>query len=153
MADKKNIKDQLIVQLDEVLDSRIFESQSALEATRESRDSETKSSMGDKYETAREMMQFEMGKFQDQLAKALKLKKALAQINTLKGYQKVEFGSLVFTNHGKYLISVGLGVVEMDGEKYFAISLASPIGKVLEGKSTGDMATFQNRTIEIVDIL
>ena len=153
MTTKRDIKGQLIIKLNEVLDKRIIESQNALEAARESRDNETKSSVGDKYETGRAMVQIEMGKYQDQLTKALKLKKALALINTKKEYGKAEFGSLVITNLGNYFISVGLGMMEDNGTRYFAISLASPIGKSLEGKLAGDKVAFQGKTFEIVELI
>lgn len=146
------IKEQLVHKLNEILDNRINESKNALEAARESRDSETKSSMGDKYETGREMVQMEMGKYEDQMVKAINLKKALAQVNTRKQHSKVDFGSLVATSNGNYFISVGLGLVEFDGEKYFSISLASPIGNLLEGEVVGAKPKFQGREIEILEI-
>lgn len=152
MSILKGIKERLVYKLNEILDNRISESKVAIEAARESRDSETKSSMGDKYETGREMIQMEMGKYQDQMVKVLNLKKALAQVNTRRQYSKVEFGSLVATSNGNYFISVGLGLVEVEGEKYFSISLASPIGNLLEGEIVGAKPKFQGREIEVLEI-
>ena len=146
------IKEQLVHKLNEILDARISESKNALVAARESRDSETKSSMGDKYETGREMIQMEMGKYEDQMIKAINLKNALAQVNTHRQHSKVEFGSLVATSNGNYFISVGLGLVEIEGEKYFSISLASPIGNLLEGEAVGGKPKFKGREIEILEI-
>ena len=148
----QNIKKQVLEKLIYILDNRIEESKIALKAAKDSRDSETKSSVGDKYETGRAMVQIEIGKYQDQLEKSLKLKNAVAQIEPEKKSSSVDFGSLVVTNHGKYMVSVGLGVIEVDKEKYFAISLASPLGKELDGKRVGDKLVFQGREIEIVEI-
>ena len=63
----------------------------------------------------------------------------------------VGFGSLVITNHGKYIVSVGFGAIEVDGENYFAISLASPIGQELEGKQIGEYIRIQGRKIQIIE--
>lgn len=146
-------KGKIIKRLKDIIDIRIDKAKASLIAARESRDSETKSSMGDKYETGREMIQMEMDKLQDQLDKANKLTNAISKIDPSKTSSSAEFGSLVITNHGKYMISIGLGEVEVDKEKYFAISLASPIGQELEGKRIGDKVVFQGREIVISEIL
>lgn len=146
-------KEKLIKRLNDIIDHRIDEANASIIATRESRDSETKSSAGDKYETGRAMAQIELDKYQDQLDKAVKMKNALAQIEPKKKGARVEFGSLVISNQGNYFISVGLGLIETNGEKYFAISLASPIGKLCEGKSVGDTFAFRDKTFKIIEII
>jgi len=152
MSSTINIKKLLCLEIDAQLNARISDTNDALAATLESRDSESKSSAGDKYETGREMIQIEIGKYQDQLEKYVKLKEAVSKIDCTKINTDVSFGSLVFTNQGKYIISVGLGVVNLNNEKFFAISLASPIGQELEGKTVGEKVKFQNREISIVEI-
>lgn len=148
-----SIKKELVTRLLEILDARINEANASIIAAKESRDSDTKSSMGDKYETGREMIQIEIGKYQDQLNKAVKLRKALGEISLQKQHQKVGFGSLVVTDMAIYFISVGMGVIHFDTKKYLAISLASPIGQLLEGKNAGDKIEFQARESEILEIL
>jgi len=145
-------KHLIIEKLNNLVDQRIEATTKSIEATRESRDGEAKSSMGDKYETGRIMAQMEMHKLNDQLEQSLKLKKALAQISVEKVCDTAEFGSLVITNLGLYFISVGLGVVEVKDEKCFCISLASPIGQALQGKKVGDKLRFQNKDLKIVEV-
>ena len=147
-----NIKQEVLHKLDTLLDSKIQDAKNAIEEIIESRESESKSSAGDKFETGREMMQIEIGKYQDQLDKYIKLKKAISQIDPRQKHAVVSFGSIVKTTQGIYMICVGLGPVEIDGAKYFAISLASPIGQLLEGRKKGEKVIFQNRNIEILEI-
>ncbi len=153
MTTGMELKRQLVDRINEILDGRIAELQKRLEAARESRDNETKSSVGDKYETGRAMVQMEMGKIQDQLNNSLKLKKAILQIDLKSASEHIQFGSLVFTKHRNYFVSVGLGVVDVEMEKYFAISLAAPIGQLLKHKKAGDRFDFQGKAIEILKII
>ncbi|MCG8311157.1 MAG: hypothetical protein MI975_27465 [Cytophagales bacterium] len=89
---------------------------------------------------------------EDQLAKLEHLKKRISKIDLYKKSNIVEFGSLVITNLAIYFISGGFGLVEINGDKIYAISLASEMGKVLEGKIVGDKIDYKERTIEIIDI-
>ena len=146
---KKQIHNQLINQLDQKAETAKI----AIQSAKESRDNDTKSSAGDKFETGREMMQIEIDKSEAQLGKALKLKSELLQINIKNIYEKVEFGSLVYTSEGVYFISIGIGKIDIDSERIFAISLASPIGKLLHQKVIGDKIQFQGREFIINDII
>jgi len=138
--------------LDSIL-SRIESIEVRIASNKESRDNNTKSSAGDKHETARTMMQIELENNQKQLQQNLALKQELSKINLEREYASVNFGSLVITNKGKYFISIGIGKVEIDGEIVFAISLASPIGQQLKGKKKGDVITFNGNQIEILDVI
>ncbi|MFK7900187.1 MAG: 3-oxoacyl-ACP synthase [Cyclobacteriaceae bacterium] len=146
------MKKQLYQHLQQLVEQKIVSANTAIASAKESRDNETKSSMGDKYETGRAMMQIAMSNAQDQLNKALILQKELDQLDIEKAYQKVEEGSLVSTNHGDYFISIGVGVVELQRNTYFAISFASPVGKLLKGKKAGDQFSFQTREYTINSI-
>ena len=61
----------------------------------------------------------------------------------------IGFGSLVTTNEGVYYFSVSLGKVLLDGQLFFALSMASPIGKALAGRKAGDEVLFMGRKIRI----
>ena len=149
----KEIKYLIVNRLHEIIDNKIDIAKSAVESAKESRNSDTKSSAGDKHETGRAMMQIELEKNEVQLSKALELKQELNKINILKNSDKVEYGCLVLTNQGNYFISIGIGKLEINKEIYYAISLASPIGKLLQNKTIGDKVEFQEREITITKIL
>ena len=147
-----DIKIKLIQQLNEQLDLQIETAQSAINSAKESKNNETKSSAGDKFETGRAMMQIEQEKNEMQLGKTLQLKSLLKQVDLKKQHETVGFGSLVITNRGKYFIAIGIGKVEVDGEICFAISVDSPVGKLLLGKRVGEEIEFRG-TIEIKKIV
>lgn len=146
---KQKIHDQLLI----IINSKIELLESVMESARESRDSDTKSSAGDKHETSRAMVQIEMENSARQLAQNVELRQALHNIQTDKTHNRVEQGSLVFTDSGIYYISIGHGKIELDKKDYFAISTASPLGQVLNGKQKAESINFQNRVIHIENIL
>ena len=153
MSINKNTKQQIISQLQEMLDSKIETAIMAIALAKESRDNDTKSSAGDKYETGRAMMQLEMDKNEAQKSKILKLKRELSQINIQKNFSKVEFGSLVVSNQENYFISIGIGKLDVENEIFYVISFASPIGKLLQHKIIGDKFQFQGKEFMIENIL
>lgn len=134
------------------LNAKIDEAQQAIDSATESRNSDTKSSAGDKHETGRAMVQIELDKSKMQLAKALTLKSEMSRIDPLTVCDKVEFGSLVTTNLGIYFMAIGIGKVNLKGADFFVISLASPIGQSMLSKKQGDVINFQGRQFEIAAI-
>jgi len=150
---KKNIKKILLEKLHAQLNTQIETAQAAINSAKESKNNETKSSAGDKFETGRAMMQIEQEKNELQLSKTFQLKNLLQQIDIEKEFETVGFGSLVTTNRGKYFIAIGIGKVEIENEIYFVISLDSPFGKLLLGKRVGEEIEFRGQRflVERVD--
>jgi len=148
MKEKIEIFDKLILSLN----GKIEQAQESIAVVKESRDNETKSSAGDKYETGREMMQIEINKSEDQLSKFINYKHQLSKIDLKKKFVKVEFGSLVETSNGTYFISIALGKIKLANTDYYPISLASPIGKLIYQKKEGDSIEFQGRIFKIIRI-
>ena len=147
-----SLKQSIYQHISDLLDSKIEEINQLISSGKESRDSDTKSSAGDKHETSRAMIQIEMENNQKQLNKNAALKTELSKINLDREYTSVDFGSLVVTNNGNYFIAIGIGQVKLDNEVHYSISLASPIGALLKGKQKGDSITFNGNQIEILDI-
>jgi len=132
---------------------RIQSIEKRLREVEESRNNETKSSVGDKYETGRSMMQMEEEKSRAQLHEAFLVKNKLSQLPIDKVSEKVVRGSLVICNQATYFLSIGIGKVELNGDVYYCISSESPIGKVLLGKSRGDITHFNEKTLVIENIV
>lgn len=147
------LKANLCSLLQEQLATKIEFAHRAVLSAKESRDNETKSSAGDKYETAREMMQFEIDKQTAHLHQLKLLQTELSRVNVEKAHAVAAFGSVVCTTNGNYFLSVSLGKLVLDGEIYYALSLASPLGKVLLNKSEGDTFNFQGKEIEVKSLL
>ena len=150
---KSETKEQILKKIIETIDKQIEASKQAVSAAKESRDNESKCSAGDKYEVGRTMVQLELEKSRVLLNKSLKLKNELTQLDLKRKHERVNSGSLVITNQGNYFISIGVGKIEIENRLYYAISLASPIGEKLYGKSKGETLSFQGKEIEILEIL
>lgn len=152
MNETKELKILIYEQLLKITDRKIETAMRAVESAKEARDNETKSSVGDKYETGRAIMQFELEKNEVQLSKALNQKKELSQIDFRKEYTKVEFGSLVISDQGNYFISIGIGKIEIKNEICYSVSLTSPVGKLFHNKKIGDKIHFQAKEYTIKNI-
>ena len=153
MTENFKIKQQITHQLFSLIDKRIDSIKQSILLAKESRDNETKSSVGDKYETGRAMVQLEIEKFLVQLGKAENQKNDLAKIDCKKIFKTVEFGSLVYTTQGNYFISIAFGKIVVDEIEFFCLSLASPIGKLLHTKTPGEKIHFQQKEITIEKIV
>ena len=152
MADHNNTKYQLYDFILSKLNKQIENSKVALKSVEESKNNETKSSAGDKFETGRVMMQMEQEKIELQLSKTLHLKKILQNIDLSDHTEEVKLGTLIHTSSGTYFISIGFGKITIDGNNYYGISLDSPIGKLLFGKRKGDSYYFREKQIKILNI-
>ncbi len=152
MSELENVKKELCLKVEKILDDKIKTLNDLITSAKESRDSDTKSSVGDKYETSRAMMHIEIGKNESQRNNLMKLKNELSKINVNESGIKVGFGSVVITNKGNYFISVAVGKVSLKYGNYYSISLASPIGMALQGLTVGDVVEFQRQQITIKQI-
>lgn len=118
--------------------------------TRES-NNDTKSSMGDKYETGREMLQQEINNLQIQLNENLKSQQILNNIQPV-AHKFVALGSFVETEKGKFFIAVSLGEIFFENQKIFVISPESPLAKAMHGKSVNDTFSLNNLSHKIQKI-
>ena len=110
---------------------------------------ETKSSAGDKYETGRAMAQLEIEKNSAQITAMQEQLKVLRGIDTSSAKNTVQSGSIVYTDQGNFFISVAAGPLSLEGETFYAISLGSPIAKVLAGRVAGETVIFQGKEYHI----
>ena len=149
----RELKRNICAHILELLNEKAETAREEISSAKEARDNETKTSVGDKYETGREMMQMEIDKSQMQLSKILDQIKDISNVDLSKSYTKIAYGSLVETNAGNYFISVGFGKITLGETEYYAISLASPIGNALKDKETGAVIQFQGREIAIKTIV
>lgn len=146
------IKEKLYRACLEYIDERIQIAGQAILSAREAAGNETKSSAGDKYETAREMMQQEIQLNERQLFEAKKLRHALSLINPAVRTVSAGTGSLVFTDRGNFFIAAGLGLLYSDGIQFNVISAASPVAKALAGHKSGDTVTFNQIEFTISEV-
>jgi transcription elongation GreA/GreB family factor len=146
------VKQQLYNLCIDYVQNRINEAKQAIEDAQDAASEETKSSAGDKFETAREMMQQETDRNQAQLNEANKLMTALGNISYNKAFSKIEPGSLVTTSNGKFFVAISAGTLHLDAQTYYAVSPVSPIGLKLSGKKAGDEFDLNGRAYKIEEV-
>jgi transcription elongation GreA/GreB family factor len=132
--------------------SRITSLEKAIADAQASAAGETKSSMGDKYETSRAMAQQEADNSRSQLSDALALKSVLDKCPLQSPGHQVVLGSVVYTNQQYYFIAIPAGAIQVVDQTFLAISRISPIGKLLMGKCAGDKISWQGNTITIQSV-
>lgn len=106
-----------------------------IEETRAS-NNDTKSSMGDKYETGREMLQQEINNLQRQLNECLQQQLLVQKING-EPSSKVQTGALIKTDKGLFYISASVGEIISENRKIMTVSAESPLVKAMAGLTTG----------------
>jgi len=154
MNEGQALKNELIAHCRMHVSDRMETIESALASIEQSRNNETKSSAGDKFETGRAMMQIEEAKLKGQLAEALKLNQTLDHIErNPPGTEVIGAGSLVATNRGLYFLAIGIGKVKLKGRTVFCTSLVAPIGKALLGKGIQERFSFNELEFEVLGVV
>ena len=135
-------KPELLEIINQKISEKIQKLEQLIAETRAS-NNDTKSSMGDKYETSREMLQQEINNLQIQLNEHLKSQQILKNIQP-NPHKTVTLGSLVETEKGMFFVAISLGELSFNQEKIFVISAESPLAKALSGKKTGESFVINN---------
>lgn len=123
-----------------ILEDKIQSFHNTLNELRESGINETKSTVGDKYETALAMLHIEQENTNQQLTEAVKQKVLFSKIDPAVSTSKIMNGSLIKTNKGYFFLSVALGKTIVDGITVIALSPHSPLGQKLIGLKANDTA-------------
>lgn len=145
-------KEDIIQYCITLTNKRIEETQQAMSMANESIVNDTKSSMGDKYETSREMAQQQLNRLQTQMVNAENDLAVLKNLPIQKS-DRIGLGSVVITDQYCYLIATSIGPINLDNQKIMIISKESPIGKLLLGKTKGDEITFNGNNFQISTII
>lgn len=143
-------KDQILTIVKQMISSKVQNLENMISETRTS-NNDTKSSMGDKYETGREMLQQEINNLQIQLNEVLKQQDFLKTIS-IKNSEKAEKGALVKTEKGLFYISVSLGEILFENHKIICISPESPLAKAMNGKNKNETFSVNNISQSIIEI-
>ena len=148
-------KTELIKLINQKLSEKIQTFEKLIAETRAS-NNDTKSSMGDKYETGREMLQQEINNLQVQLNEVLKqqdfLKTSFDKLRMTKKFDKAEKGAIVKTERGLFFISVSLGEITFENQKIICISPESPLAKAMNGKQKDEGFSLNNMNQKILII-
>lgn len=100
----------------------------------------SKSSAGDKHETARALVQTEQEKLQQQLENIFCQKTIIEKIDVGIVHKTVSKGSLTKTTRGYFFLCIPLGKIEVDKTTVFAVSMESPLGLKMTGLKVNGVA-------------
>ena len=146
------LKQKIYDQCSKIMLEKVMGLQKRLLDLSESASNETKSTAGDKHETALAMLQIEQASIRAQLKQTQAQQAVLLKIDPLVKSNSIRNGSLVKTNQGYLFISVALGKVELENDFFIALSAQSPLGAKLIGLQTGQQATINQLTYHIESV-
>ena len=145
-------KEEIYNQCLAILNTKEQEFKAEIANLRDGIANDSKSSMGDKYETSREMMQQEINRLEQQLAANRQQIFNLKAVQLHSKNQQIIAGDIVYTSIGSFFISISLGEVKVGNQAVFVISPASPLGKLLIGRKKGDQFEMNKNKIEILNL-
>ena len=114
-------KSVVIAELNKQLSVKLTYLNTTLQQAIDSRNSDTKSSAGDKFETSREMAQIEIHKIETEILKTQQF------INDLLS----KSSQFITTDKGNFLIAIPFGKLMLNETEIFCISNSAPIAKDL----------------------
>lgn len=147
-----DIKTELYNYCLSTIETKLNTINSVFDSAQSAANNETKSTAGDKHDTARAMAHLESEKNAKQLVEINKLKRVLPYLKEFKISDKAGLGSLVITNSGNYYLSISLGKITLNSINYLLISPVTPIGKLLVGLSVGDVVSFNSKSIKVLEL-
>ncbi|OHX65226.1 hypothetical protein [Flammeovirga pacifica] len=148
----KDFKLRLKSHCKEIVIQKIKSAEEAMNSAQNSANAETRSTAGDKHDTARAMAHLEKEKMGEQLSQNLQLLRVMEELKESE-LTSVGPGSLVVTNVGLYYLSVSLGQVKFENQVVFVLSAQSPIGRLFVGKTKEEEITFNGRKFIIKEVL
>lgn len=134
-------KKKVIEEVKRQLDDRLQVAWKAMEAAQESANDQSKSSMGDKYETSRSMGQLDRNMHARQYEQIRQERVIMERIGE-EASERVAIGSLLQTTAGWFFICVSLGNIQVENESVIVVSAASPVGASLLGKKSAEPFAF-----------
>ena len=134
------------------LEAQIADWASRMQGLQKDLEADDKGSMGDKYETARAMLQMEMDKAGIQLSR---LREQYALLGSLPDGPCAALvpGAIVHTEKENYFISLPLGKIVSGKKEYICISLQSPLGQAMKAGAAKKKFAFQGKTVAIKNIV
>jgi hypothetical protein len=83
----------------------------------------------------------------------MQMKEILAKVDLVKTAKNVRLGSIIFTKKVNYFLSISAGQLVVADKIYFAVSVSSPIGKLLLGKQENEEITFNGMLYKVQKIV
>lgn len=135
-----------------LLEEKMKHVQQVLTDLHQSAANETKSTAGDKHETALAILQLEQENKRRQLAELQQQQSILNKIDPAITNRVISNGALVKTDAGYFFISVALGKMIIGDTPLFALSLSSPLGQALAGHCPSDRIGLNGKYYTILNV-
>jgi hypothetical protein len=148
-----NLKEKLFKQCELFVNNRMRTVEQIISSNQKALQSETKSSAGDKHETGRAMLQLEIEKASQQFKAIRDMRTVLAKIDLAKESKTAHLGSVIETSSVCFFLAISVGKITAHGKDYFAVSVFSPIGKLLLGKQKGEEFIFNGVRTKIRNVV
>ncbi len=147
-----DLKEKIYNRFLQLVNDKVTSLQQVLADLKESGANETKSTAGDKHETALAMLQIEQANKRTQLQEIVAQKNALEKIDPTIVAPVIVNGSLIKTNKGYLFMSVALGKITVEDIVVVSLSPQSPLGMKLLGLKEGDKVEMNNNNYVIENI-
>ncbi len=134
------------------VDARIARFNSTMQELEDALKPESRSCMGDKYETSRAMLHLEFEKLSGQVEQFNGLRRTVSLIDPNTHSEITGFGSVIKTTVANYFISIPAGEITGPEDKYFAVGINSPVAKALLGKKGGEEFLVNGRSGKIISL-
>jgi hypothetical protein len=148
-----DLKTKLHIHIESLVLERMNRAETELQSLQTSVFEETKSTSGDKHETARAMGQIEVEKATKVLLDALQLKRMLEGIDPTKQSNEAILGALIQTKMGWFYLSISIGKIEFEKNEIFCIGMTAPYAQHVLKMKTGNRFTFRSQEDEILQII
>ncbi len=148
----KDLKQQVYNHYYRLLQQKMEALQKVLNDLKESGANETKSTAGDKHETALAMLQIEQANKRAQMDELLAQKAVLHKIDPSIETVQVVTGSLIKAGDHYFFVSAALGKAVVEDKNIIALSAQSPLGKKLMGLKKGEQVSFNQTQFFIEEI-
>jgi hypothetical protein len=141
-------KNHLLEYCERHVEDKLERIQSEIERGKQALNGESKSSAGDKHETARAMAQLEMEKAGQRYSQVLPMRLVCRQIRANFNSSEesvVRLGSLVCSGGKFYFLAISLGLVNINSQKYIVVFTKKPAWRGLDRKNYWGFQLFQRR--------
>jgi hypothetical protein len=144
-SEKIAFKNRLKQAAQQLIEQRIAAAKKLIDNAQEAANSEEKSSVGDKYETARAMGQLETEMYSKQLAQQIRELALLHEVKTEVIYAMATMGACIESGELTFFIAAGLGKQTIDGKLIIFLSPQAPLAKLLQNKKAGESFVFNGK--------
>ena len=146
---EQSLKRQIVQHCLTIIAQQIGLAEAAIKQAQLTANNESKSSAGDKHETARALAHLEQERHAQVLRENLRRQQILLKLDPTSQHHWVQLGSLIRTNQGWFFVAISMGTIKLHGTPYRSISLDSPLGQALQEAELDEEISFRNKEFVI----